>query len=200
MSYRYERYRERPPRRTRSGLITLTVIIWVLVLGCLAVRYVLRPAVTNYVNRQVAVAINPELPADINPNEALQESLEQVPVPFDIPPGTVTVTEEEANSYVAAYQSRLAEVDSIRVRFVPGQIQADLTVRGFTGTATTTPVVQNGQLVATDTSLGQPLGSFLSIDPLMQALLDRINGEVAAQGRTITSVQIEQGQAVVTVE
>jgi hypothetical protein len=112
----------------------------------------------------------------------------------------VTVTEEEANSYVAGYQSRLAEVDSIRVRFVPGRVQADLTVRGFTSTATTEPVVQNGQLVATNTSLGQPLGSFLSIDPLMQALLDRINGEVTAQGRTITSVQIEQGQAVITVE
>ena len=57
MSYRYERYCERPPRKSRSGLIALTVIVWLLVLGCFAARYVLRPAVTDYVNRQVAVSV-----------------------------------------------------------------------------------------------------------------------------------------------
>lgn len=200
MSYRYERYHERPPRKGRRGLLALTVIVWMLVLGCLGARYLLRPAVTDYVNRQVAVALDPEVPADRNPGDALQESLEQVQIPFEIPAGTRTITEQEANRFVAAYESRLSGVDDVRVRFVPGQVQADITVRGFTGTATMEPAVQNGQLVATNTSLGQPLGSFLSIDPLMQALLDRVNGEVTAQGRTITRVQVEQGQAVITVE
>lgn len=200
MSYRYERYRERPRRQSRSCLVALTVFVWLLVLGWVAVRFWVRPAVTDFVNQQVAVAIDPQLPPDINPGQALQESLDQVPIPVQIPAGTLTVTEEQANTYLAGYRDHLAEIDDIRVEFVPGAVQAAVTVRGFRGVARTEPVVQNGQIVASNTSLSQPLGSFLSIDPLMQALLNRINGEVTAQGRTVTAVQIEQGAAVVTVE
>ena len=200
MSYRYERYRERPRSQMRSCLVVLTVCVWLVVFAWLAVRFWVRPLVTDYVNQQVAVAIDPQLPADLAPGQALQESLEQVPIPVQIPAGTITVTEDQANSYLTGYRDQLAEIDDIRVRFVPGAVQAEVTVRGFRGTASTEPVVEGGRLVATNTSLSQPLGSFLSINPLMQALLDRINGEVTAQGRTITAVQIEQGTALVTVE
>lgn len=200
MSYRYEQYTERPRNRSRSCLISATVLVWVLVLACIAIPTFVRPAVTDYLNRQVATRIDPQIPADLPGEEALRESLDQVPLDVPVPIGTIQISEADANAYMAAYREQLPGIDDIAVRFVPGAIEADVTFRGFTGTARTEPQVQNGRIVATNTSLGQPLGSLLSIDPLMNALLDRINNQIAEQGRTITSVTIEQGSALVTVE
>lgn len=200
MSYRYERYRERPRSALRSWLIFLTIVVWVLVLGCLALRFIVRPQLTDYVNRQIAQAINPQLPADLDPNAALRESLEQLPVGVTVPPGELVVSEDQANLYIDDYRQRLQGIDDIRVRFTPGQVQADVTVRGITGTAHVQPVVQDGRIVAANPQLGQPLGSILSIDELLGALQDRLNAELNAQGRRITEIRVEQGQAIVVVE
>jgi hypothetical protein len=200
VSYRYERYRERPRSAARSWLIFLTVAVWALVLGCLALRFVVRPQLTDYVKRQVAQAIDPQLPAELDPNAALRESLEQLPVSGVVTPGELVVSEEQANSYIDDYRARLQGIDDIRVRFTPGEVQADVTVQGFTGTARVQPVVQDGRIVATNAQLDQPLGSFLSIDELLSALQDRLNSELNAQNRRITDVRIEQGQAIVIVE
>ncbi len=200
MSYRYERYQERPRRQGRSWLVALTIFIWLLVLGCLAVRFLLRPALTDYVQREIAVAIDEDIPANLEAGQALREGLKQIPFPGNIPVGTVTISEEQANSYLAGYADQLGEIDNISVGFVPGDVQAVVTVQGFSGVARTVPTVQGGRLVATNTRLSQPLDSFISIEPLMQALLDRLNDEVAAQGRSVTAVQIEQGAAVISVE
>lgn len=200
MSYRYERYRERPRNALRSWLIFLTVVVWVLVLGCLALRFIVRPQLTDYVNRQIAQAINPQLPADLDPNAALRESLEQLPVGVTVPPGELVVSEDQANLYIDEYRQRLQGIDDIRVRFTPGQVQADVTVRGITGTAHVRPVVQDGRIVAANSQLDQPLGSILSIDELLGALQDRLNAELNSQGRRITEIRVEQGQAIVVVE
>lgn len=203
MSYRYERYeryREQPRNRTKTCLIWLTAAVWLLVLACVGVRYVLRPFITDYVNRQIAVAINPSLPDGLDPNEALRESLEQVPINVQVPPGEIEVSEEQANSYVEAYRQRLQGIDDIRVRFVPGEVQAVVTVQGISGTARMQPVVQDGRIVAANPRLDEPLGSILSVDDLLGALQDRINSELNTQGRRITGVRVEQGVAIVTVE
>lgn len=200
MSYRYERYRERPRSRVRSWLIFLTTVVWVLVLGCLVLRFVVRPQLTNYFNRQVARAINPALPADADPGAALRESLAQVPVGVAVPPGELVVSQDEANVYIDSYRQQLQGIDDIRVRFTPGLVEFDVTVRGFTGTARVRPVVQDGRIVAADAQLDQPLGSILSIDELLGAFQDRLNSELNAQNRRITDVRVEQGQAVVIVE
>lgn len=200
MSYRYERYRERPRSRLRGWLIFLTTVVWVLVLGCLVLRFVVRPQLTNYFNRQVARAINPQIPTDLDPSAALRESLAQVPVGVAVPPGELVVSEEEANVYIDSYRQQLQGIDDIRVRFTPGLVEFDVTVRRFTGTARVRPVVQDGRIVAADAQLDQPLGSILSIDELLGAFQDRLNSELNAQNRRITDVRVEQGQAVVIVE
>ena len=200
MSYRYERYRERPRNRFRSCLISLTIFVWVLVLGCLGTRFLVRPAVTDYVSREIADSINPQLPANLDPNEALRESLEQVPIGGAVVPGELRVTDEQANEYVAAYRDRLVGIDDLRVRFVPGELQADVTVQGLTNTAHAQAAVQDGRIVAQNARLDQPLGSLLSIEPLLDAILGRLNAELAAQQRRVTDVRIEQGVAIMTVE
>jgi hypothetical protein len=200
--YSYREYQERPRNRLRSTLIFVTALVWVLVLACLALRFFVRPNVTDYVNRQVAVTIDPQIPPSLDPNAALRESLSQIPLGGAIPPGRFEVTEEMANDYLYAYRQNLGEIDAVQVNFVPGEIEANISLRRFplSGTATTTPAVQDGRLIATNTRLNQPLDSVLSIDPLMNALLSRINEEVAAQGRRITAVEITDGLAIVSVE
>jgi hypothetical protein len=200
VSYRYEQYRPRPTRRGRSCLISLTVLIWVAVLGCVGLRYFVRPLITDYFNQQVAVSIAPDAAVDNNVGEALQDSLQQVPIPVDIPVGTLTISEEQANSYLAEYRGRLEQIDDMRLRFVPGEVQVDVTAGFLTGTARTQPTVSDGRIIASNARLDEPLGSFFAVQPLMQALVDRINDEVAVQGKTVTAVQIEQGVAVVTVQ
>jgi hypothetical protein len=170
------------------------------VLGCVALRYFVRPLITDYFNRQVAVSIAPDAVVDNNAGEALQDSLQQVPIPIDIPTGTLAISEEQANSYLAEYRGRLEQIDDMRLRFVPGEVQIDVTAGFLTGTARTQPIVSDGRIIASNARLDEPLGSFFAVGPLMQALVDRINDEVAAQGKTVTDVQIEQGTAVVTVQ
>ena len=200
MSYRYERYRERPRSGWRSWLVFVTVVVWVLVLGCVALRFVIRPHFTDYVNRQVAQAIDPQIPSQLDPDAALRESLEQIPLDVSVPPGELAINDEQANAFISDYRQRLQGIDDVRVRVVPGEVQADVTVRGFTGTAHIQPAVRDGRIVAASAQLDQPLNSILSIDELLGALQDRFNAELNAQGRRVSAIRIEQGQAIVTVE
>lgn len=200
MSYRYERYRERPRNRARGWLVGLTILVWLLVLGFVALRYFVRPSLTDYVNRQVVESINPQSAIDTNSAEALRESLQQVPINVTVPAGELRITEEQANGYLTNYRQRLTGIDDLQVRFVPDEVQADITVRGISSTAYARPEVRNGQIVAADQRLGPPLGLILSMDDLLGAFQERINAEIAAQGRSVTDITIEQGIAIITIE
>lgn len=200
MSYRYEQYRERPRSRGRGCLVGLTVLVWLLVLGFFGLRYFVRPSLTNYVNRQVVESINPQVSPDADPGDALRDSLQQVPIDIDVPPGELRVTDAQANSYLATYRERLTGIDDLRIHFVPDEVQAVITVRGVSSTAHARPVVRNGQIVATDQRLDPPLGLFLSMDDLLNAFQERINAEIAAQGRTVTGISVDEGFAVITIE
>jgi hypothetical protein len=200
MSYRYERYRERPRSRLRGWLVTLTIFVWLLVLGFVVLRFFVRPSITNYVNRQVVQSLNPQTPSDANPGDALRESLQQVPLGVTVPSGEIRITEAQANGYLDAYRARMTGIDDLRVRFVPNEVQADITVRGITSTAHARPEVRNGQIVAAEQQLDPPLGLILSMDELFGAFQARINSEIAAQGRSVKTITIEQGVAVITIE
>ncbi|HEX6291997.1 MAG TPA: hypothetical protein VFZ66_22615 [Herpetosiphonaceae bacterium] len=200
MSYRYERYRERPRSRVRGWLVALTILVWLLVLGFVALRFFVRPGVTNYVNRQIAESINPQAAPDDSTRDALRDSLQQVPIDISVPAGEIRVTEAQANGYLAAYRERLSGIDDLQLRFVPGEVQADITVSGVTSTAHARPEVRDGQIIATEQRLDPPLGLILSMDDLLGAFQDRINAEFAAQGRTVKGIRIEQGEAVITLE
>jgi len=201
MSYRYERYE---PARRRSGLrgclLGLVIMVWLLVLGFAALRYWARPLVTGWVEDRVARTIDPQLPQDLPSQDALRRSLEQVPVAPVLPSGELRVSEADASAYLSDYNSRLPGIDDISVRFVPGEVQATISVSGLQSTLRLQPTVRDGRIVADGAQLGQPLGSLLSIDGLMGALTDRINGELGAQGRAITGITIDQGVAIVNVE
>lgn len=201
MSYRHERIGPvRQRRGPRGCLIALTMVVWLVVIGFVALRYWARPSITGWVEDQVARAIDPQLPPELASEDALRRSLEQVPVAPALPSGELRVSEDEANAYLADYRSLLPGIDDIHVEFVAGEIQATLNVSGFQSTLRLTPTVRDGRIVADGAELGQPLGSFLSIDGLLGALTDRINADLGAQGRRITGLTVIDGVAVVNVE
>ena len=116
-----------------------------------------------------------------------------------LPSGELSVSEADASAYLSDYGSRLPGIDDIDVRFVPGEVQATISVGGPQSTVRLQPAVRDGQIVA-DAELGQPLGSLISIDGLLGALTDRINGELGAQGKRITGITVTDGAAIVNVE
>lgn len=205
MSYRYERAygaRSRSGSRVRSTLIALTVLVWLLVLACVALRLWLRPTLTDYVNRQIAVTIDPAVPAEIEAEAALRESLQHLPVTITLPPGRFEVTEAMANDYLYAQREQFGAIEQVQVDFRPGIIAAQVRLRRFplSGTAFTTPIVRDGRVVATDTHLDQPLAAVVSIEPLMAALVDRFNASVAEQGRRVTAIEIYEDRAILELE
>lgn len=199
MSYRYdeEYYEEQPRRGIRGWLLTLTILVWLLVLACVVLRFVIQPALTDFVNRRIARTIDPELPATVDPIAALRDRLTRIPS-GSIPTGEFIVPEAQANAYVAAYRPQV--LDEVKIHFVPGEVQADLTWRGITSTARMGVAARDGRLVAINPRLDPPLGTVLSIDALVDVLEDRLNDELAAQGRRMTDVEIQQGVAVATIE
>ena len=189
MSYRYERYREGPRSSPlRRWVIGLTVLVWLLLLGLLLLRFVVRPLVTDYVQERVAERIpvqRPPAPDDGAPG----------PVAGD--PGSFTITEADANQWLADHRGELQGVDDVRLHFVPGEVQADVTIAGLTSTARSGVQVVGGQIVATNPQLDPPLGLFVDIQPFATLIQNRLNSDLATTGVTVTGVRIESGQLVI---
>ena len=204
MSYRYERhdeyddyYYEERPRRRRTCLIVATILVWALVFACIGFYFFGQRVVTDFVNRRIARVIDPDIAPNVEPLDALRDSLASIPS-VEIPPGEYVVSEEQADDYLDT--SRPAGFDDMQVRFVPGEVVTDITWNGFTGTARMGVEARDGRLVAVNPRLDPPLGAFLSIDAVVGVLEERLNNELVGQGRRVTSVEIEAGQARLMIE
>ena len=191
MSYRYERYRERP-RRGRGWLSALTALVWLVLIGLLLARFVARPLITDMVEGRIAQRIT------VPGSDGVAPAPEQ-PAPQAAEPASFTVTEVDANQWVEDHRSELQGVDSVRFRFVPGQVQADLNVAGVTSTAYAGIAVDNGRVVAVDPRLDPPLGLVVDVQPFVTLIENRLNSDLATTGRTVTGAEIQQGQIVITI-
>jgi hypothetical protein len=193
MSYRYERYRERPRSSFRRWIAVLTILVWLILIGLLLVRFVARPAFTRYVEDRVAQ----RLPA--------QDGVGTLPVPGDsspapAEPGSFTIRESDANQWLVEHRHELQGVDDVRLRFLPGEVQADVTIGGVTSTAHAGVEVVDGKVVATNPRLDPPLGLFVDVTPFATLIENRLNQDLATIGRTVTGISIEQGQLVISIE
>lgn len=191
MSYRYERYNVRP--RRRSWLVTLVLLVWIVLLGLLAVRFLARPLLTSIIQERIAQRIR--LPItdgrqSPNGNAAL------LPGSAD----SATITEDQANQWVESHRQELKGVDDVRLHFIPNEVQADVTIGGVTSTAHAGIEVSNGQVVIADPRLDAPLGLIVDAQPFADLLQQRLNSELATTGRKITGVTIGQGQIQIAVE
>jgi hypothetical protein len=195
MSYRNERYYGR--RRGRNGcLLTLVILVWVALIAVLAYRFWLRPQVSQFVGGQIGGQLSGQL------NQQVEQGA-QATLPTAIaalPTGELRITEAQANDYLASRANSLKPLDSVTVRFVPDEVQADLKALGTTSTATMGLAVQNNRIIAVNPQLEGPLGQLIALPELTRSLEKQLNDQLALQGRKITAVRVEQGAIVINVE
>lgn len=198
MSYRQERYRRR--RRGNGCLLTLVIVVWGLLIAGLLYYFLLRPQVSRFLGSQIGDQLRSNVGGQLE-QQAEQGAASSLPTAIAaLPSGEVRVTEAQANQFLAARADELKPLDSVTVRFVPGQIQADLKALGTTSTATLGLAVQDGRIIAVDPQLDGPLGQAVSLPSLTSSLERQLNDQLAIQGRTITAVRVEQGAIVIAVD
>jgi hypothetical protein len=200
MSYRYERRAER--RGNRNGCLALLVaLVWIVLLLVVAYRYWLRPQVSQYVGRQLAEQVGAG-PAGGQANQQIEQgAAAALPTAVAaLPSGELRITEEQANAYLAARADSHKPLDSATIHFAPNEVQADLRAVGTTSTARMGLAVQDGRIIAVNPQLDGPLGQFIALPDLTRSLERQLNDQLAAQGRRVTNVRVEQGALIVTIE
>jgi hypothetical protein len=200
MSYRYER-RQPERRRSRVGCLAwLVALVWIVLLGLLAYRYWARPQVSSYIGSQIAEQLG--APGGGPEGQQVQERAQQAlpTVVAALPSGELRISEAEANAYFAAHADAFKPVESITVRFVPGEVQADIRALGAVSTARLGLVAQNGRIVAQNPRIDGPLDQVVSLPDLTAALEREFNDQLTAQGRRATNVRVEQGELVINIE
>lgn len=115
-----------------------------------------------------------------------------------LPPGEITVTEEKLNAKIAPRVARMAPIEGIQVRFVPGLVQVTLTVFGNQNLATAGLGISGNRVVVRDPQLDGPLGVLVSAADLVKPIEEELNDTLALAERQVRAVRIEQGQIVVT--
>jgi hypothetical protein len=195
MSHRYER--RRPERRRGRGcLVWLVVLVWVVLLGLLAYRYWIRPQVSQYIGSQIGEQLRSQVGGQIE--QGAQGALPTVVAA--LPSGELRISEAEANQYFASRAADLRPIESVQVRFVPGEVQADIGAMSTVSTARMGLAVQDGRIIALNPRIEGPLEQVVSLPDLTRALEQQFNDQLAAQGRRATDIRVEQGVLVVTIE
>jgi glucose/arabinose dehydrogenase len=195
-------YAER--RRGRGGCAgALLAIVFVAALCALVYAFALRPAVSRAVGEQISggpaptmMPQQPNPPADIGAAVEEQADAALPGAVAALPPGELVVTEEEVNGYIATQPEMIAPLDSASLRFVPGQAVIAISAYGMHSIATVSLAAQGGRLVVTDVAIDNPLGLMISGDDLARPLAERLNAELATQGRSVEELRIEEGQLV----
>ncbi|GAB4206336.1 MAG: hypothetical protein OHK0022_33310 [Roseiflexaceae bacterium] len=195
MSYRS---RQRPRERSGRGcLVTLVVLVWLVVLGGLAYRFLIQPQISQLIGDQIGSQI-----AAPPVGEQIERGASQAlpTVVAALPSGELRISEADANSYLEANRDSFQPLESVRVRFVPGQVQADLSAMGLTSTASMGLTAQDGRIAVRDASINGLLGQVISAQDLAASLERQLNTQLSAQGRTVTEVRIGQGEIVVVID
>lgn len=186
----------RARERRRPGCLGIAVgMVWLLVAVVACYGFVLRPALSRYVGNRIGSELGG------GPQQQIEQGAGQV-LPTAVaalPPGEIVVTEQQANDYLATNKQSFAPLESVTVRFVPGQMQADLRAQGVTSTATLGLEARDGRLVVVNPQLEGLLSEVISADQVTQSLAEQLNNQLAAQGKSAQSVRIEQGQVVIVI-
>ena len=197
----YYRTRRRPePRRSRGCLVGIVTLIWITLALVLVYQFFLRESVSERVGTEIGRKVAP------SPTEQAQgigsggaASLLPTAVAA-LPSGDIRITEAQANEFLASNQAELAPIERMQVRFVPNQIQADFSAYGITSTAYTGLAIQGGRIITVNPRIEGPLASVIDVPSLVEPLETRLNELLAAQGRRVSGVTIEQGQLLFSVE
>lgn len=202
-------YGEQPRRRTSRALVRLTIFVWLLVFSCVGLRAFAIPYVNDLfygqINR-VVEGVNPQqsapLPSNTNQEKQTQQLIQQVPLALPtITAGAIAINDQLATTY-ANQQAKTLGLNNIGVQFVPGGVVATISapaplVGEVTGTVRATARVENGRIVLDNETIDGPIGRVISPTTLVNAVENRVNNEIAQQGRSVQSLNVQQGQATI---
>jgi hypothetical protein len=202
---RYQRMPPRPERRRNGCLVTLVILVWVVLGALLLYQYYLRPRVSQQIGEQISrqLGVVPTLrPGEVASGQPSATGVVGVlpTLVAALPTGEIRVTEADANAYLAANIGQLQPIEAVTLRFVPGEIQADMVALGSTSTARMGAAIQAGQIVALDPQIDGPLANLVDLQDLIGPLQEQLNSELRAQGRRVTDVRIEAGALVFVAE
>ncbi len=206
MSHRYNRYNPRTPERPRrrNGCLGCSVAgIWILLLGVLAFLFYLKPMVSEQIGSQITdVLAGSEQEQAQQPGQQIREGVERMlPTAIAVlPSGELRVTDGQVNDYLAGNIGALPPLESVTIRFVPGEVQADLRAFGTTSQARMQLIARNGRIAVLNPQIDGPLGQVISLADVTGPLEQQINALLAAQGRRITDVQVQQGVAIIRID
>lgn len=202
MSYRQQRYAQtrRERRRGNGCLWSLVILVWVVLIGILVYRFVFLDAVSQQIGDLIGEQISG--PGQTELGQQLEQGAQDAlpTVVAGLPAGDLRITEQEANAFLAARANLPQPIESVRVRFVPDQLETDVTALGTISTLRTGLVVQDGRIIATKPEVSGVLGQVIDAQRVIQAVEDQLNEQLATQGRRVTNVQILQGEMLVSVE
>ncbi|HEY1013958.1 MAG TPA: hypothetical protein VGE07_14700, partial [Herpetosiphonaceae bacterium] len=153
MSYGYQYpYQQQPPRKRRSWgftcLVTLVVLVFLLLALALGVLFYLKPRLSqgagDTLGGQLDALIDEKL------GQGLGGEQGQLPSGFN---EQIVISEDEVNQYIAAHPQDIAPLDSVSVRFVPGEMRATVSAYGVSGTARSGVAVADGRVVLVDPTI-----------------------------------------------
>lgn len=190
---RYQSTRTVPRRRRSGGCGTLFILtLALLALGIIGAWW--------YVRAQVSALVS----APQAPN--IQQTVEGQAGEFipsavaAVPSGEFIVSEADMNAAIAARAAELGVFDEVRVRFLPDQMQLDLSALGQRSTLSAGLTAQDGRIVVRDARLDGPLAALVSAQDLTASLEQQINAALNNQGRAVDAIRIEEGRVIVSVQ
>lgn len=204
--------RRRPPEPRRSGsrtcLLQLVVLIWVVLAVVLGYQYFVRQQVSRQIGRQITKQLGggtvpgttaqPDVPGA--PGAVGQAGGALPTLVAALPTGEIRVSEEQANAYLAEHAAELQPIESATLRFIPGEIVVDLRALGATSQARMQAQIVNGRVSVVNPRIDGPLSALVDLDDLIGPLEEQLNAELTRQDRTITEVRIEQGELIFIAE
>ncbi|WP_129628891.1 hypothetical protein [Candidatus Oscillochloris fontis] len=181
--------RRRPPRR--GCLNQLLVLATVLLVGVAIYGFFLRPALSSMLGAQISERIAPLTQAEALGDAALPGVIAA------LPSGPVVVEQAQANAFLADHQGDYGPLEQAQLQFRPGEASANVQALGVRGVVRSGVAVVDGRITLVNPQIDGPLGLIVSSQDLINPLLDRLNAELANQGRVIEDIQIEDGRVVV---
>jgi hypothetical protein len=192
-------YNQRRARRRQPGC--LSALLALIFLGSLALLvYALagRPTVSRAVADGIVGAPVPTLiPQGETQAQVVEQAGAVLPTAVAaLPPGALVVRDADINGFLAAQPAAIAPLEQVSVQFTGGLARAQVRAYGLSSVATVGLAAEGGRVVVTEAAVGAPLSYVLSGPELAATLAERLNAELAAQGRSVDELRIEEGQIV----
>jgi hypothetical protein len=188
--------RPQPRKRSRAGL-TLgclsILIILVLALGAIwtfGIRPYAHDMAMQELDTAMTRAVN-QVPDASNISSI--PGLPPLPPGIDVPIPPLKVSQDTFNNLVVLNLPPNSPVQNPSTQITPDHVRLSFTVYGFASAISVLPQIQDGKLVATNTTLEGPIGLVLSSDDITTLLNKHFADAQARLKRPIKSITLNNG-------